>query len=165
MLLSGRHAVVTDFGVAKVVSASGNDRATSTGMAVGTPQYMAAEQAMGEVDVDHCADIYALGLLGYEMLASRPTFDAAAAQGMLSTHVLEVPADIQTLRSGTPPLLADAVMRCLANNRDERWASAWKRLARLEHIPNAPSGGITLAETAPQKATAVHPASTRGFLT
>ena len=72
VLLSGRHAVVTDFGVAKALSASGNDKATTTGMAVGTPQYMAPEQAMGEVDVDHRADIYALGLLGYEMLAAAP---------------------------------------------------------------------------------------------
>ena len=57
---------------------------------------------MGEVDVDHRADIYALGLLGYEMLAGRPTIDAATAQGMLAAHVMEVPADIQTLRPGTP---------------------------------------------------------------
>ena len=164
VLLSGRHAVVTDFGVAKALSASGNDKATTTGMAVGTPQYMAPEQAMGEVDVDHRADIYALGLLGYEMLAGRPTFDAPTAQGMLAAHVMEVPADIQTLRHGTPPLLSEAIMRCLAKNRDDRWASAEELLARLEQIPNAPSGGMTPAETAPHKATAVRPASTRGTL-
>jgi eukaryotic-like serine/threonine-protein kinase len=76
VLLSGRHAVVTDFGVAKAVSASGTDKATTTGMAVGTPQYMAPEQAMGEADVDARADLYALGLLAYEMLAGRPTYHA-----------------------------------------------------------------------------------------
>jgi len=162
VLLSGRHAVVTDFGVAKAVSASGNDKATTTGMAVGTPQYMAPEQAMGEVDVDHRADLYALGLLGYEMLAGRPTFDAATAQGMLAAHVMETPVDIQTLRPDTPPLLGQAVMRCLAKSRDDRWASAEELLARLEEIPNTPSGGMTPAQTAPHKATAVRPAGKRG---
>ena len=61
---------------------------------------------------------------------------------------MEVPADIQTLRHGKPPLLAEAIMRCLAKNRDERWASAEELLARLEQIPNAPSGGMTPAQTA-----------------
>ncbi|QJR36530.1 protein kinase domain-containing protein [Gemmatimonas groenlandica] len=164
VLLSGRHAVVTDFGVAKAVSASGNDKATTTGMAVGTPQYMAPEQAMGEVDVDHRADIYALGLLGYEMLAGRPTFDAPSAQGLLAAHVMAVPADIQTLRPDTPPLLAAAIMRCLAKQRDDRWASADELLAQLEQIPSAPTGGMTPAQTAPHKATAVRPASRRGAL-
>ncbi len=164
VLLSGRHAVVTDFGVAKAVSASGNDKATTTGMAVGTPQYMAPEQAMGEADVDHRADIYALGLLAYEMLAGRPTFDAPTAQGLLAAHVMEVPANIQTLRPDTPTLLADAIMRCLAKNRDDRWASADELIARLEQIPNAPSGGVTPTQTAPHKAITAKPASKRNTL-
>jgi eukaryotic-like serine/threonine-protein kinase len=164
VLLSGRHAVVTDFGVAKAVSASGNDKATTIGMAVGTPQYMAPEQAMGEVDVDQRADLYALGLLGYEMLAGRPTFDAPSAQGMIAAQVMEVPVDIQTLRPDTPPLLANAVMRCLAKNRNERWASAEELLARLEESTKAPSGGVTPTRTAPHEITVRRPAPRRAAL-
>jgi serine/threonine-protein kinase len=161
VLLSGRHAIVTDFGVAKAVTASGTDASTTMGMAVGTPQYMAPEQAMGEADVDARADIYALGLLAYEMLAGRPTFDAPTAQAMLAAHVMETPADIRTVRPGTPAILGDAVMRCLAKHRTDRWASAEALLARLEEIPNAPSGGMTPAQTAPHKATVARPAGAR----
>ncbi len=164
VLLSGRHAVVTDFGVAKAVSVSGTDKATTTGMAVGTPQYMAPEQAMGEADVDHRADIYALGLLAYEMLAGRPVFDAPTAQAMLAAQVMEVPADVRTLRSNTPPMLADAVMRCLAKNRAERWQSAEALVTAIEAIQTSPSGGMTPAQTAPHKATAVKPQRARRVL-
>jgi len=149
VLLSGRHAVVTDFGVAKALSASGGDKATTVGMAVGTPQYMAPEQAMGEANVDHRADIYALGLLAYEMLAGRATFDADTPQAMLAAHVMETPVDILTRRKGMPPLLAEAVMRCLAKNRADRWQSAEELVLRLESIPMSPSGGMTPTETPP----------------
>ena len=151
VMLSGRHAVVTDFGVAKAVSASGTEKATTTGMAVGTPDYMAPEQAMGEADVDHRVDIYALGLLAYEMLAGHPTFDAPSAQALLAAQVMEVPKDIRTVRPGTPPLLADAVMRCLEKNREDRWQSAEELIERLEEIPNSASGGTTPTQTAPHK--------------
>ncbi len=153
VMLSGRHALVTDFGVAKALQASGGDKVTTVGIAVGTPQYMAPEQAMGEVDVDHRADIYALGLLGYEMLAGRTPFDAASAQGILAAQVMEAPVDIQTLRPGTPPLLGDAIMRCLAKNRADRWQSADELIARLEAIASTPSGGVTPTDTRPVKAT------------
>jgi eukaryotic-like serine/threonine-protein kinase len=149
VLLSGRHAVVTDFGVAKALSASGTDKSTTVGMAVGTPQYMAPEQAMGEENVDHRADIYALGLLAYEMLAGRHVFTAATAQGLLAAHVMEVPEDIRQLRPDTPASLAEAVMRCLAKSRDDRWQSADELITRLEAIPVSASGGMTPTETRP----------------
>src|SRR5438093_1125127 len=73
VLLSGKHALVTDFGVAKAVSnSSGAATLTSLGMALGTPAYMAPEQAAGDPNVDHRADLYAVGALGYELLAGRP---------------------------------------------------------------------------------------------
>jgi serine/threonine-protein kinase len=76
VLLSGNHAVVTDFGVAKAVSAStGESSLTSLGVALGTPAYMAPEQAAADPNVDHRADLYALGALAYEMLTARPPFD------------------------------------------------------------------------------------------
>lgn len=164
VLLSGRHAVVTDFGVAKALRASGGDKFTTVGIAVGTPAYMAPEQAMGDTNVDHRADIYALGLLGYEMIAGRPPFEASTAQGVLAAQVMEVPVDVQTLRQGTPALLGDAVMRCLAKNAADRWQSADELIARLESIGTTPSGGVTPTDTRPLAATKVRPKSNRGLM-
>jgi len=160
VLLSGRHAVVTDFGVAKALTASRDDKVTTVGMAVGTPQYMSPEQATGESNIDHRADIYALGVLGYEMLAGRPPFDGVSAQAVLAAHVMTVPVDLQLARPGIPALLSDAVMRCLAKNPADRWQSADELIARLESVAATPSGGITPTDTRPLK-TADAPA-TRG---
>jgi TolB-like protein/tRNA A-37 threonylcarbamoyl transferase component Bud32 len=158
VLLSGRHAVVTDFGVAKALSASGGDKVTTVGIAVGTPQYMAPEQAMGEANIDHRADIYALGILGYEMIGGRPPFDGGSSQAMLAAHVMEKPVDLQQLRPGIAPLLSDTVMRCLAKNPADRWQTAEEVITRLEAIAATPSGGVTPTDTRPLKATAARPA-------
>nr|MDQ3081383.1 serine/threonine protein kinase [Gemmatimonadota bacterium] len=81
ILLSGRHALVTDFGVAKAVSdAAGRSRVTTAGVALGTPAYMAPEQAVADPHVDHRADVYALGVVGYEMVAGEPPFTGATPQ-------------------------------------------------------------------------------------
>jgi eukaryotic-like serine/threonine-protein kinase len=75
VLLSGGHALVADFGIAKALSRSGGSSGlTSVGVAIGTPSYMAPEQAAGDPKVDHRADIYAFGAMAYEMLAGRPPF-------------------------------------------------------------------------------------------
>jgi len=92
VLLSEGHAVVTDFGVAKAVSSStGESSLTSLGVALGTPAYMAPEQAVADPNVDHRADIYALGAMAYEMLCGRPPFSGPNAQAVLSMHVTEAP--------------------------------------------------------------------------
>ncbi len=77
MLLSGKHALVTDFGVSKAVSASSGGSLTSLGVALGTLAYMAPERAAADPHLDHQADLYTLGVLGYEMLTGRPPFTAA----------------------------------------------------------------------------------------
>ncbi len=164
VLLSGRHAVVTDFGVAKALTASGGDMTTTVGIAVGTPQYMAPEQAMGETNIDHRADIYALGILGYEMLAGRAPFDAATAQGILAAQVMTAPADLALARPGIPPLLADAVMRCLAKNPADRWQTAEELIGRLEMVAGTPSGGLTPTDTRPLKATDVRRSTLRHWM-
>ncbi|HEX6091218.1 MAG TPA: serine/threonine-protein kinase, partial [Gemmatimonadales bacterium] len=75
VMLSGRHALVMDFGVAKAVSeATGKNALTTAGVALGTPTYMAPEQAAADPHLDHRVDIYALGAMGYELLAGRPPF-------------------------------------------------------------------------------------------
>src|SRR2546423_5169866 len=81
VLISGKHAVVTDFGVAKAVSASSvASSLTSLGVALGTPAYMAPEQAAADPHVDHRADLYAVGALAYEMLCGRPPFTGTNPQ-------------------------------------------------------------------------------------
>ena len=157
VMLSGRHAAVTDFGVAKAVSASAGDKLTTVGIAVGTPQYMSPEQAMAEPVIDHRADLYAVGVLGYEMLTGKPAFDAVTAQGMLSAHVLEQPKDVRERRPEVPALLAEALLKCLAKNPADRWQSADELLAQLEVIATTPSGGITPTTTRPFGATTARP--------
>jgi len=153
VMISGRHAVVTDFGVAKAVSAAGGEKLTTVGVAVGTPTYMAPEQAMGEVNVDHRADIYAVGVLGYEMLTGKPPFDGPTAQAVLSAHVLEAPPNLRELRASVPPVLADALARCLAKDPKDRWQRAEELLNQLEMVGMTPSGGVTPTDTRPVKAT------------
>jgi eukaryotic-like serine/threonine-protein kinase len=164
VMLSGRHAAVTDFGVAKAVSASAGDKLTTVGIAVGTPQYMAPEQAMAEEHIDHKVDIYALGVLGYEMLTGRPAFEATTAQGMLSAHVLEQPKDIRERRPEVPELLAETLLKCLAKNPADRW-TAEELLAQLELVAATPSGGVTPTTTRPFKAAQAKSKRSRtGFL-
>ena len=141
VLLSGRHAVVADFGIAKALSAAGGDKLTTVGMAVGTPQYMAPEQAMGTADVDARSDIYSVGLLGYEMLAGRPAFDGPSAQAILAAQVMSQPPDLRSLRPDTPAQLAAVIERCLRKDPGERWPSAEELLAELERIELTPSAG------------------------
>jgi serine/threonine-protein kinase len=141
--------VVTDFGVAKAVTAASGDNQTTVGMAVGTPHYMAPEQAMGQSDIDGRTDIYALGILGYEMLAGHPPFAGGTPQAVLSAHVLEVPKDIRDLRPGTPAVLADVIMRCLAKDPADRWPHADDVVQQLEMVSATPSGGLTPTHTRP----------------
>ena len=149
VLLSDGHAVVTDFGVAKAVSASsGSSSLTSLGVALGTPAYMAPEQAAADPHVDHRADIYAVGILGYEMLAGRTPFTAPTPQAMLAAHITQAPEPVAKLRPAVSPALNAVLMRCLEKRAADRWQSAAELLSQLE-AATTPSGGL-----APTAATA-----------
>jgi serine/threonine-protein kinase len=152
VMLSRRHALVTDFGVAKAVSDAGGEKLTTVGVALGTPAYMSPEQAMGETDLDHRSDIYAMGALAYEMLTGEPPFARATAQAILSAHVLDTPEDITGRREGIPPGLGELVMRCLQKEKESRWQTAEEMLPLLESA-GTPSGGMTPTDTRPIKAT------------
>src|SRR3989441_871952 len=141
--LSGKHALVTDFGVAKAVSnSSGAATLTSLGMALGTPAYMAPEQAAGDPNVDHRADLYAVGALGYELLAGRPPFSGMSPQGMLAAQVTATPDPVTQHRATVPPALAALIMRCLAKHPADRPQSAEEVVGQLEAMAT-PTGGIT----------------------
>jgi tetratricopeptide (TPR) repeat protein/tRNA A-37 threonylcarbamoyl transferase component Bud32 len=135
VMLSGNHAVVTDFGVAKAVSeAAGSQTLTSTGVALGTPAYMAPEQATADPHVDHRADIYAVGVVGYEVLAGRAPFDGPTAQAVLAAHVTEVPEPVAKRRRGIPAGLSALVMRCLEKLPADRIQRTQELLHLLEAL-------------------------------
>jgi serine/threonine-protein kinase len=124
VLLVDDHALVTDFGVAKALTqATGGGGLTSAGMALGTPAYMAPEQAAGDPGVDHRSDVYAAGVLAYEMLGGHPPF-SGVAQRVLAAQVMNSPEPVARLRPDVPPALASSVMRCLEKNPANRWQSA-----------------------------------------
>ena len=143
IMISGGHALVTDFGVAKAVSESSGDHSlTSMGLAVGTPAYMSPEQASGEPNVDHRADLYALGAMAFEMLTGRPVFVRPNAQSLLAAHVTQAPENVGQLRPAIPPGLNAVVMRCLEKRAADRWQHAEELLPHLDGLLTPSSGGM-----------------------
>ena len=149
VLLSGRHALVTDFGVAKAVSeATGRQALTTAGIALGTPAYMAPEQAAADPNIDHRVDIYALGAMGYELLTGRPPFVGLSSQEVLAAHVTQPPEPVSARRPAVPDALAAIIMTCLAKRPADRWQTADELLAQLEQQVT-PSVGVTPTQTRP----------------
>ena len=143
VLLSAGHAVVTDFGVAKAVSASsGGGHLTSLGLALGTPAYMAPEQAAADPHVDHRADLYALGVLAYEMLCGRPPFTATSPQALLAAQITQTAEPAARFRPSISPALDAVIMRCLEKRPSDRWQSAGELVAQLDAV-GTPSAGLT----------------------
>ncbi len=138
VLLSHGTAMVTDFGIAKALTASrtqgGADSATLTqaGGAIGTPAYMAPEQAVGDT-VDHRTDLYAWGVMAYEMLSGKHPFGRyTTAQQLITAHMTESPAPLGTGDRAVPPSVAAIVMRCLEKDPARRPASATEVLGALD---------------------------------
>ncbi len=145
VLLSGEAAVVTDFGIAKAISAAralGDSNATSVtqvGTAIGTPAYMAPEQAAGDPDTDHRADIYAFGCLAFELLTGAPPFHGLAPHKLMVAHMAE-PAPMASSRvSQVNPTLDLLVARCLDKSPDERPQTAREVLRALESAASSAS--------------------------
>jgi serine/threonine-protein kinase len=147
VLLADGHAVVADFGIARalhrarepeqpgaVPHADGgqSDSLTEGGTSPGTPAYMAPEQVRGGADVDHRADLYALGVVAYEMLAGVHPFGARGPREMLGAHLGEAPLPLAARRPDTPPALAALVMQCLEKDPVRRPQSAAEIVAMLE---------------------------------
>jgi serine/threonine-protein kinase len=160
VMLSGRHALVTDFGVAKAVSeATGESKLTTAGIALGTPTYMAPEQAAADPTLDHRVDIYAVGILGYEMLTGSPPFTGRSPQEILAAQVTQAPEPIARRRAAVSPALGDLIMKCLEKRAADRWQTAAQLLDQLE-VLSTPSAGTTPTQTRPVEAVK---AGARGF--
>ena len=149
VLLSSGSATVTDFGIAKAISAArGGDEPfaatlTVAGTSLGTPTYMAPEQAAGDPKTDHRADLYAFGVMAYEMLAGRPPFHGLSPAKMLAAQLGETPKDIRTLRTDCPEPLAELVTRCLLKEPGECPQQASDMVRVLDNITS--SGASTAA--------------------
>lgn len=138
ILLSGDTAVVTDFGVAKAISDAAVQRSglTSMGVSLGTPMYMAPEQAAAEATVDHRADIYAFGVTAYEMVTGAPPFTGRNAAAILSAHLTQQPRPVWLARPDLPPVLSALIMRCIEKDPNDRPATAAEVIAIMDELPN-----------------------------
>ena len=142
VLLSGGAAMVTDFGVAKAVSVSAESDAaglTSVGVALGTPLYMSPEQVSADPHVDFRADIYAWGVMAYELLTGQHPYAGRPMQAVMAAHVTETPAPIATRRVSIPPPLGQLVMQCLEKRPADRPQSAAAIVRALDAIPSSPA--------------------------
>jgi serine/threonine-protein kinase len=143
VLLTGGEALVTDFGVAKALSAAataGESGLTSLGVALGTPAYMAPEQGAADPHVDHRADLYAWGCLAYECLTGDPPFTGRQPAALLAAHISAAPEPVERRRAGLPAALAALVMRCLEKRPADRPQSAGELLQVLETAVTPSSG-------------------------
>ncbi len=141
ILTSGMHALVTDFGVAKALSASiPVHGGTSTGMAIGTPAYMAPEQLAADPAADHRVDIYGVGLLAYELLTGSSPFTGSSPQATLAAQLTQMPAAPHLSYADIPEPFSRLIMQCLEKDANKRPASARALLAELEALPPMSSG-------------------------
>jgi Tol biopolymer transport system component len=143
IMLSGRHPLVMDFGIAKAISRGGPIlQVTTDGLALGTPAYMAPEQAAADPHLDQRVDIYALGVIGYELLTGSTPFTGASAQQILAAHMTQRPEPISTRRPSIPPGVASIIMKCLEKRPADRPQAAEEIVRALETIIT-PIGGTT----------------------
>ena len=140
VLIAERHALLVDFGVAKALAqglgaatapeAAGlQSTLTEVGLSLGTPTYMAPEQALADPTLDHRADIYGVGILAYEMLTGAPPF-TGTAQSVLADHIATPPAPM----AAVPPAVAAIVLRCLLKNPADRYQTADDLLGAIESL-------------------------------
>lgn len=137
VLISGGSAAVTDFGIAKALSTSrvvSGANLTQGGTSLGTPAYMAPEQAAADPDADHRADIYSFGIVAYELLTGKPPFHGRPPQALLTAHMAEAPPPIETRAPNIPPGLSALIMRCLEKSPADRPPTAGAILDGLDRL-------------------------------
>jgi serine/threonine-protein kinase len=143
VMITDEFALVTDFGVAKAISASTQpsqtDTTTGLGVALGTPAYMAPEQATADPSIDHRADIYAYGVMAYELLSGSLPFPGRSTQAVLAAHAVETPEPIEKRRPAIPRRLAALIMRCLEKHPADRPQAAADLIRELDSVPLIPA--------------------------
>jgi TolB-like protein/tRNA A-37 threonylcarbamoyl transferase component Bud32 len=153
VLLTGQHAMVADFGVAKAISASTNPGSslTSLGVALGTPAYMSPEQAAADPATDHRSDLYSVGAVAYEMLSGQQLFSNRSPQAMLAAHAMEDPEPLEKRRKSVPPMLSAVIMRALEKHAADRPQSADEMLAQLDAAVTPSSATTPYTGTMPAR--------------
>jgi TolB-like protein/Tfp pilus assembly protein PilF len=151
VLLTSGSATLADFGVAKALSSAQSvvsgetGELTRVGTSLGTPTYMAPEQVAGDASVDHRADIYAFGVMAYEMLAGTPPFHDLSVQALMAAHLGTKPVPLDQKREGLSARLASLVMRCLEKDPADRQQSASELVDALEDVTvTQPSGASSV---------------------
>lgn len=151
ILIQGPHALVTDFGVAKAISAAlPGSGATAVGVAIGTPAYMAPEQVAGDPAADHRIDLYALGLLAYELLTGETPFRGTSPHQTMAAHLIRQVTPPDALRADLPQALSAIVMRCLQKDPDQRYPDAAALLADIRTVELG-SGGHAAPTATPAR--------------
>lgn len=144
MLLSREHAILADFGIARAVSAGGGDKLTETGLVVGTPAYMAPEQATGSDKIDARTDMYALGCVLYEMLAGEAPFTGPTPMAVLARHSLERVPSIRVVRQTVPAALEAVIEKAMAKVPVDRYDTAAEMATALEASLREPADATLL---------------------
>jgi eukaryotic-like serine/threonine-protein kinase len=143
IMLSGGHALVTDFGIARAVSAAGDQKLTRTGTAVGTPLYMSPEQAYGD-EVGPTSDLYSLACVAYEMLTGQPPFTGSNARAIMARHTMEAVPGIRVVRDAVPEEVEEAILAALAKVPADRPKTA----AEFATMLGTPLGSTTARRAA-----------------
>jgi serine/threonine-protein kinase len=140
ILLEEGHAFVSDFGIARALSAAAGDRITDTGLAVGTPSYLSPEQAAGESTIDGRSDIYSLGCVLYEMLVGEPPFTGPTPQAVIAKRFVADVVPITAIRDTIPGSVDAVVRKCLARAAVDRFPTAGDLAGALEEALAVPAG-------------------------
>ncbi|HET7585683.1 MAG TPA: serine/threonine-protein kinase [Gemmatimonadaceae bacterium] len=142
ILLQDGMAIVADFGIARAISESGDEKLTQTGLTLGTPTYMSPEQALAERQLDGRSDVYSLGCVLYEMLAGQPPFVGPTAQAIIARQMLDEVPSLTVVRGSIPDEVEDAVLRALSKVPADRFATAAEFADALQ--ASMASGGRSL---------------------
>jgi TolB-like protein len=157
IMLSGNHALVADFGIAKAISSiEGGAKLTEAGVAVGTPLYMSPEQAVGD-PAGPTSDLYSLACVLYEMLAGAPPFTGANARQIMARHAMEQVPSLQVIRDTVPDEVEDAIMAAMAKVPADRPQTA----AQFAEILGA-QPGVTASRYSAMRVTAARRAARTG---
>jgi serine/threonine-protein kinase len=144
IMMSGGHAIVADFGIAKAVSDAGGGHMTQTGTTIGTPAYMSPEQAAGALDLDGRTDLYSLGCMLYEMLVGQIPFTGPTAQAIIARHTMDQVPPPSIMRQSITPELEDVIFCSMAKSPADRFRTAQEMIDALKTIE---TGGMPKLRT------------------